>query len=103
MPQEPLERRGGPEPLPPALRAGIESLSGHDLAGVRVDENSSLPASVGSLAYTKGSEIHLAPGQEQHLPREAWHAVQQASPEPASTEESHDVPDVAKRRTRGPA
>jgi hypothetical protein len=29
-------------------------------------------------AYAQGSEIHVAPGQEQHLPHEAWHVVQQA-------------------------
>ena len=80
-----------------------ESLSGHDLSGVQVHKNSSLPASVGRLADTQGSEIHLAPDQEHHLPLEAWHVVQQASPVTESTEESHDVPGVAKRRTRGPA
>jgi hypothetical protein len=29
-------------------------------------------------AYAQGSEIHVAPGQERHLPHEAWHVVQQA-------------------------
>jgi hypothetical protein len=29
-------------------------------------------------AYAQGSQIHLGPGQEQHLPHEAWHVVQQA-------------------------
>ena len=85
MPYEPLERRTGPVPLPPTLRAGVESLSGHDLSGVQVHANSSLPASVGALAYTQGSEIHLAAGQEHHLPHEAWHVVQQASGRVAAT------------------
>ena len=31
-----------------------------------------------ALAYAQGSDIHVAPGQEQHLPHEAWHIVQQA-------------------------
>lgn len=79
MPYEPLERRTGPAPLPPTLRKGIESLSGHDLSAVQVHANSSLPASVGALAYTQGTQIHLAPGQDHHLPHEAWHAVQQAA------------------------
>jgi hypothetical protein len=79
MPYEPLERRSGPAPLPPTLVKGIASMSGHDLSGVQVHANSSLPASVGALAYTQGSEIHLAPGQDHHLPHEAWHAVQQAA------------------------
>ena len=30
------------------------------------------------MAYTQGTNIHVAPGQERHLPHEAWHVVQQA-------------------------
>lgn len=30
------------------------------------------------MAYTQGTEIHVAPGQERHLPHEAWHVIQQA-------------------------
>jgi len=30
------------------------------------------------LAYAQGKDIHVGPGQEQHLPHEAWHVVQQA-------------------------
>ena len=44
---------------------------------VRVHRNSAAPAGVGALAYAQGSDIHLAPGQERHLPHEAWHVVQQ--------------------------
>jgi hypothetical protein len=32
---------------------------------------------VGALAYAQGNDIHLGPGQERHLPHEAWHVVQQ--------------------------
>lgn len=64
--------------LPLQLRAGIEALSGHSMADVRVHRNSSAPAQVGALAYAQGRDIHLGPGQEQHLPHEAWHVVQQA-------------------------
>ena len=28
-------------------------------------------------AFAQGSDIHLAPGQEKHLPHEAWHVAQQ--------------------------
>ena len=44
---------------------------------VRVHRNSSEPAKLGALAFTKGAEIHLGPEQEEHLPHEAWHVVQQ--------------------------
>ncbi len=63
--------------LPDNLKTGIESLSGVDLSDVRVQRNSTKPAQLNALAYTQGNEIYLGPGQERHLPHEAWHAVQQ--------------------------
>jgi len=63
--------------LPGPLHAGIERLSGLAMDDVRVHRNSAEPARLGALAYTKGSDIHLGPGQERHLPHEAWHVVQQ--------------------------
>ena len=44
---------------------------------VKVHYNSSKPAQMKALAYTQGTDIYLAPGQEKHLPHEAWHVVQQ--------------------------
>lgn len=64
--------------LPDPLKAGLESLSGMDLSNVRVHRNSNQPAQLQALAYAQGNDIHLGPGQEQHLPHEAWHVVQQA-------------------------
>ena len=64
--------------LPDGLKTGIESLSGMSLDGVNVHYNSSQPAQLNALAYTQGNDIHVAPGQERHLPHEAWHVVQQA-------------------------
>jgi hypothetical protein len=64
--------------LPDQLKSGIESLSGLSMDHVRVHFNSSQPAQLNALAYAQGSDIHVAPGQEQHLPHEAWHVVQQA-------------------------
>jgi hypothetical protein len=63
--------------LPDHLKAGVENLSGLSLDDVRVHYHSSKPAEVEALAYTQGSEIHVGPGQEQHLAHEAWHVVQQ--------------------------
>lgn len=63
--------------LPAPLRSGIEALSGMDMSDVQVHRNSSAPASVGAHAYAQGNDIHLGSGQEQHLPHEAWHVVQQ--------------------------
>lgn len=63
--------------LPDNLKSGVESLSGMALDDVRVHYNSSKPAALNALAYSQGSDIHVAPGQESHLPHEAWHVVQQ--------------------------
>lgn len=63
--------------LPDRLKAGLETLSGFAVDDVRVHRNSRAPGSVGALAYAHGSNIYLAPGQEHHLPHEAWHVVQQ--------------------------
>lgn len=64
--------------LPDNLKSGVESLSGMSMDHVKVHYNSSQPAQLSAQAYAQGSDIHVAPGQEQHLPHEAWHVVQQA-------------------------
>ena len=77
--EEPLQiKKENKTGMPDNLKAGVESLSGIDMSDVRVHYNSSKPAEIGALAYTQGMEIHVASGQEQHLPHEAWHVVQQA-------------------------
>lgn len=63
--------------LPDTLKSGVESLSGHSLDDVRVHYNSSQPAQLQAHAFAQGNDIHLGPGQEKHLPHEAWHVVQQ--------------------------
>jgi len=64
--------------IPDGLKAGIEGLSGISMDHVRVHYNSSQPAQFMAHAFAQGGQIHLAPGQEHHLPHEAWHVVQQA-------------------------
>ena len=77
-----LEQQAAAKPnntgLPDNLKSGIENLSGMSMDHVKVHYNSSQPAQLNALAYAQGSDIHVAPGQEQHLPHEAWHVVQQA-------------------------
>ena len=63
--------------LPDRLKMGVERLSGYSMDDVRVHRNSSKPAQLHALAYAQGTDIHLGPGQERHLPHEAWHVVQQ--------------------------
>lgn len=73
----PLQRKENKTGLPDNLKTGIENLSGLAMDDVRVHRNSDKPAQLNAHAYAQGTNIHLAPGQEQHLPHEAWHVVQQ--------------------------
>ena len=64
--------------LPDNLKAGVESLSGVSLDNVKVHYNSPRPTQLNALAYAQGTDIHVAPGQQKHLPHEAWHIAQQS-------------------------
>ena len=63
--------------LPNMLKSGIENLSGLSMDDVKVHYNSAKPGQLQAHAFAQGTDIHMAPGQEQHLPHEAWHVVQQ--------------------------
>ena len=78
--------------LPDNLKAGVESLSGFSMDDVKVHYNSSQPATVQALAYTQGMDIHVAPGQERHLPHEAWHVAQQLAGRVEPTTEVGGMP-----------
>lgn len=77
----PIQREPDAKPnstgLPDNLKAGIENLSGFSMDDVKVHYNSPKPAQLQAHAYAQGTDIHLASGQEKHLPHEAWHVVQQ--------------------------
>jgi hypothetical protein len=73
-----VQRQRNDTGLPDELKSGIETLSGVSLDAVRVHYDSAQPAQLNALAYAQGSDIHVGPGQEGHLPHEAWHVVQQA-------------------------
>ena len=77
--QEPVQREEKPNNtgLPDNLKTGIENLSGYSMDDVKVHYNSDKPAQLNALAYAQGTDIHVAPGQKEHLPHEAWHVVQQ--------------------------
>ncbi len=75
--EEPLQKKANNTGMPDNLKSGIENLSGYSMDSVNVHYNSPKPAQLQALAYAQGSDIHVAPGQEQHLPHEAWHVVQQ--------------------------
>jgi Domain of unknown function (DUF4157) len=83
--EQPSQKKASPEPgrrenntgLPDNLKSGIENLSGYSMDDVKVHYNSDQPSQLQAHAYAQGTDIHVAPGQEKHLPHEAWHVVQQ--------------------------
>lgn len=78
--------------LPAQLQAGIEQLAGIPMDHVKVHYNSVRPAQLQALAYAQGAHIHLGPGQQQHLPHEAWHVVQQVQGRVRPTTQAAGVP-----------
>lgn len=70
-------RISGVSGLPDRLKSGIENLSGYPMDDVKVHYNSPKPVKLQAHAFAQGTNIHLASGQEKHLPHEAWHVVQQ--------------------------
>ena len=90
------QRAEAPRPnntgMPDNLKSGIESLSGFSMDDVRVHYNSSKPATVQALAYTQGTDVHVAPGQEKHLPHEAWHVAQQMAGRVSPTTNINGMP-----------
>ncbi len=85
QPNQPIQKKVYPKRsrrenntgLPDRLKSGIENLSGYAMDDVKVHYNSNKPAQLQAHAYAQGTDIHLGPGQEKHLPHEAWHVVQQ--------------------------
>jgi hypothetical protein len=75
--ENPIQKKSNTTGMPDKLKSGVENLSGLDMSDVKVHYNSSQPAQLNAHAYAQGTSIHIAPGQEKHLPHEAWHVVQQ--------------------------
>jgi hypothetical protein len=75
--EELLQKKPNNTGLPDNLKSGVENLSGFSMDDVKVHYNSDKPAQLQALAYAQGTDIHVAPAQEKHLPHEAWHVVQQ--------------------------
>lgn len=63
--------------IPLQLKERMEQNTGVSFDDVRVHYNSALPAKLDALAYTKGNQVEIGPGQERHLPHELGHVVQQ--------------------------
>ncbi len=87
--------------LPKHLKEGVENSTGISMNDVKVHYNSSMPSRINALAYTQGTQIYIAPGQEKHLPHETWHVVQQKQGRVSPTGRIKGVPvneDIALER-----
>lgn len=89
--QESVEAVTNNTGLPDSLKTGIETLSGIAMDDVKVHYGSDKPAQLNAHAYAQGTDIHVAAGQEQHLPHEAWHVVQQKEGRVKPTMQLHNV------------
>ncbi len=72
--KDPVPNRTG---IPNEMKQRFENKSGLSFDDVRVHYNSGRPVQLRALAYTQGSHVYIAPGQEKHLPHELGHVVQQ--------------------------
>lgn len=63
--------------IPAQLKERVEEGMGVSLDDVQVHYNSTLPEKLDALAYTRGNQVEIGPGQERHLPHELGHVVQQ--------------------------
>lgn len=81
-----LESSGGGQVLPPTVREKMERFFAADFSAVRIHVDSK-PESIGAVAFTRGAQIHFAPGRySPHTPHgqrllghELTHVVQQSA------------------------
>lgn len=63
--------------IPTQAKWDIEAKSGLSMDDVRVHYHSDMPAKLGALAYTQGTQVYIGTGQERYLRHELGHVVQQ--------------------------
>jgi hypothetical protein len=73
----PYEGRAKRTGIPVQMLKNAEKQSRLSFDDVKVHYNSPKPAQLQAHAYTNGSDVHIAPGQERHLGHELGHVVQQ--------------------------
>lgn len=88
----PARQSSGGTSLPDYLWEKFEKKSGLPMDDVRVHYNSDKPAELGALAYTQGTDVHIGPGQEEHLEHELVHVVQQKQGVVQPTEVFRNLP-----------
>lgn len=71
-----MSRFKGVSDLPRTLRKNAEAMSGFDLRGVKVHRDSTAPEQFEAGAYAQGKDIYIAHGEEDSLPHELGHIIQ---------------------------
>lgn len=77
--------------IPPQKKLSFERSSGLSFDDVRVHYHSALPSRPGAPAYTQGSHVYVAPGQERHLGHELGHIIQQKQGRVRATSELNGI------------
>lgn len=77
--------------IPIQMKQNFEEKSGLSFDDVRVHYHSALPAKLGALAYTQGTQVFIGPGQECHLQHELGHVLQQKRGQVQATERLHGL------------
>ncbi len=98
-PSSPSPPSGGGAPIAAPVRARMERAFGADFSGVRIHEGDDAPA-IGALAYTRGTDIHFAPGQyrpedatgQELLGHELAPGVQQSQGRVSATQQARGFP-----------
>lgn len=81
--------------MPQSVNNGLQKQAQQGQEKVDNVHNHSNPGKLAvklSFAYTQGTDIHVAPGQEQHLPHEVWHVAQQMAGRVEPTTEVGGLP-----------
>lgn len=78
--------------LSDSTKQALERKTGFSADDLRVYRNSPLPAQMGALAISEGSNIHLGPGNDRFLNHELGHWVQKKMGRVTATGMENGVP-----------
>ncbi|MDR2043725.1 MAG: DUF4157 domain-containing protein [Clostridium sp.] len=85
-------RRGNETGIPIEMKNRFEAMFGLSLDDVKVHYNSDKPAKLYALAYVRGNQVYIGPGQEQCLAHELGHVIQQKQGRVRPTKVLHQIP-----------
>lgn len=78
--------------LPDSMKDALERKSGFPADDLRVYRNSPIPETMGALAISEGSNIHLGPGNDGCLNHELGHWVQKKMGRVRATKTENGIP-----------